>query len=239
MAVDPADYSLCAAAYRMDDADISGATYTDYSGHGNTGTAVNSPTPGQTGQIGQAVLFDKSSTEYIGCGNAAGVQIVGNITMAAWVNVTTAPSGEFAAHNYVIVKGVSDDTANIGYQLKLDYNVVQAGYFTTAGSATFGVQWVYSPVVIVAGVWYHVAATYDGTNWNIYWNGVLVASDNSGSHPQSVAGNLYIGGGTANTYGGLLDDVRLYSSALDATDIANLYAWRPSSFTWQFFGDNT
>jgi uncharacterized repeat protein (TIGR02543 family) len=68
-------------------------------------------------------------------------------------------------------------------------------------------------------VWYHVAATYDGTRRSIYFNGQLVSSD-SPSAPNVQALNFGIGK-TANQeyFNGLLDEVVVYSRALSASEI--------------------
>ena len=68
-------------------------------------------------------------------------------------------------------------------------------------------------------VWYHVAATYDGSRRSIYFNGQLVSSD-SPSAPNVQAVNFGIGKTVGQEYfNGLLDEVVVYSRALSANEI--------------------
>lgn len=76
----------------------------------------------------------------------------------------------------------------------------------------------------VAGQWAHVAGVFNGSTAAIYINGVQVGS------PVSAAGSLQqstrpvvIGNHPSwNAFPGLIDEVRLYRAALDATQIAGL-----------------
>jgi Concanavalin A-like lectin/glucanases superfamily len=78
--------------------------------------------------------------------------------------------------------------------------------------------------VLVTGQWYHVAATWDGSNVRIYVNGQL---DNT---PTARSGTIatdtrpvYIGGrATTDQFHGMMRDVRLYNRALSAAEIARV-----------------
>ena len=75
--------------------------------------------------------------------------------------------------------------------------------------------------------WYHAAATYDGINMRLYLNGVQVASvAKSGSLAPCLDVPLHIGRSPegSNYLRGAIDDVRIYSSALNATEIKALMA---------------
>lgn len=78
-----------------------------------------------------------------------------------------------------------------------------------------------------------LAATFDGTTYRIYINGVLVDSTDrfAGSRP-TTSTSFEIGrqrGPVENRFAGILDEVQLYRQALSADDIAALYA-----HGWQF-----
>jgi hypothetical protein len=76
------------------------------------------------------------------------------------------------------------------------------------------------------GRWHHIAGVYDGTKACLYIDGVL-------SGPADLYGRfatnndpIYIGEESTNQmYGwnGLIDDVRIYSYALSAEEISELY----------------
>jgi hypothetical protein len=88
--------------------------------------------------------------------------------------------------------------------------------------------------LVTAGVWQHVALTYDRSSGNaaIYLNGTPVVQTNLGSFTvQTTFTNLLIGGHT--TYGseanpsekfaGKMDELSLYSRALSGSEISALY----------------
>jgi hypothetical protein len=83
--------------------------------------------------------------------------------------------------------------------------------------------------------WHHIVLveSYTGTdvdNAQFYVDGVLISSLYAGTAQSINAGNMHIGarpGGT-NAYGGIIDDVRIYSRALTAGDVAVLYAYTES-----------
>ncbi len=73
--------------------------------------------------------------------------------------------------------------------------------------------------------WMHVAATYDGTTIRLYINGVQEGGDLAG--PAAITTNslaVGLGAQSDNTrrFTGLLDDARIYGSALSASQIAAL-----------------
>ena len=76
-------------------------------------------------------------------------------------------------------------------------------------------------------VWRHLAWTIstDGT-WKFYINGALYQTDVSKSVPNNVyRKDAWIGKSAWRDppYNGFIDDFRIYKTALDATDVMNLY----------------
>jgi hypothetical protein len=86
-----------------------------------------------------------------------------------------------------------------------------------------GVQSVHS---LTVGVWTHVAGTYDGTTWRIYWNGVLDNQNvNSGiieTNRRVMIGAVDINGTAGQFWHGEIDDVRVYDRVLTADELAAL-----------------
>jgi hypothetical protein len=78
------------------------------------------------------------------------------------------------------------------------------------------------PAVLPVNTWSHVAATYDGVTHVLYINGTQVASvSRSGkigasSRPLRIGGNAVFG----EWFSGTIDEVRVYSRALTAGEIA-------------------
>lgn len=76
-----------------------------------------------------------------------------------------------------------------------------------------------------AGLWCHVAFTFDGSRMRVYVNGAQEnVLESSGVHWQRHTPGLYLGASTggANAFGGKLDDVRIYGRALSAADVTHL-----------------
>jgi hypothetical protein len=75
--------------------------------------------------------------------------------------------------------------------------------------------------------WHHIVGVWSASGVSVYVDGVLNAtSGNTSSFGSSVSGSTTIGGTTTGDgYAtGLIDDVRVWRLAIDATDIADLYA---------------
>jgi hypothetical protein len=198
-------------------------TAADSSGNGNTGqmsglTKTSSPV---AGKLGQAMKF--TGTEYIDAGNNLSVQVQGNITMAAWTKPTTLPGPGILS--YVIGKGY--DGTNEGYYLR--YHTAFASPLIECGAYNGGDSFVQLTVPFAANTMHHLACTYDGSNWNLYIDGVLANSNPGTFGGLASSFNTYIGAtnisgnGISRFFIGTLDDVRLYSRALSASEIKQLF----------------
>ena len=80
---------------------------------------------------------------------------------------------------------------------------------------------------LVNGAWYHAAATYDGTTFRLYLNGVqegsLAVANGPGAasnHPPSLATALTPTGTATGRFDGVLDEVRIWNVARSAAEIA-------------------
>jgi hypothetical protein len=85
---------------------------------------------------------------------------------------------------------------------------------------------IFSTTTISANTWYHVAAVWTGSQWEMYLNGVNEANSSSTTSRVAAAGNeIYIGENDSlyNPLNGKVDQIRIYSSALSSSDITNLY----------------
>jgi hypothetical protein len=76
---------------------------------------------------------------------------------------------------------------------------------------------------IPLNTWTHVAATYDGANASIYYNGVLQATKPITGAMTDTAFDLFIGSDNTNSYTAFcdIDMVRLWSTARTQTEIAS------------------
>ncbi|MGX5684918.1 endo-beta-N-acetylglucosaminidase H [Chryseobacterium cucumeris] len=78
-----------------------------------------------------------------------------------------------------------------------------------------------SATALNANTWYHVAATYDGSNMKIYINGVLDATKaQTGSVNSTGAFNVGYLYNTSRNFNGKIDEVRVWKRALSQTEIS-------------------
>jgi Concanavalin A-like lectin/glucanases superfamily/Bacterial Ig domain len=77
------------------------------------------------------------------------------------------------------------------------------------------------PSALAAGQWVHLAMTYDSTTLRVYVNGIEVSTASRAGTIAATTGALRIGGNTVwgEYFSGLIDDVRIYTTALSAAQI--------------------
>lgn len=133
---------------------------------------------------------------------------VTNYTFAAWIN----PRGNGSFGFGRIVHKTS------AYQFYIN-NANQLAVENGASSKTSNTG------ILTYNAWQHVAVTYNGANVTFYVNGVAQGSPAQTTNPTVNTNNFVVGNTVAadGTFNGLIDDVRVYSEALTATQILNLY----------------
>ena len=85
-----------------------------------------------------------------------------------------------------------------------------------------------SQTIAQRGVWYHVAATYDGSQSKLYVNGALEATATPGFELDYDTTPIFIGtSGTwppyLSMFGGVIDEPSIYNRALSANELAAIY----------------
>ena len=180
----------------------SGTTATDSSGNNKTATLIGSPT-WTTGVAGNGLQFNGTSA-YLNAGTVS----VSSFTISTWVNMSASQSG----WGSLVMK-----------QNSFGLEVQNGTVYANVGNGSTWTNTVNAP--LTAGTWKHVVQTFNGsTNTNsIYVDGVLRASG-TGTFTNS-ASNLLIGSwnGSSEFFNGKIDEVRVYNSALTATEISALY----------------
>jgi hypothetical protein len=203
----PAAVSGLVAAYGFDEG--SGTTVTDASGNGNTGTLTNA-TWATSGKYGKALQFNGTSA-LVTIPDAASLHLSTGMTLEAWVN----PSTVNANWRDVIYKG--DDnfylSATSTNASRPDAGMIAGG---TYGDA-FGTS------ALPTNTWSYLTETYDGSTLRLYINGTQVASTahtgaiTTSTHPLQIGGDSIYG----QYFNGLIDEVRVYNTALTPTQIQN------------------
>jgi endonuclease/exonuclease/phosphatase family metal-dependent hydrolase/fibronectin type 3 domain-containing protein len=185
----------------------SGTTTADASGSGRTGTLSNT-TWNTSGKNGGALSFNGSSSRVI-VADAAALRLSNAMTIEAWVNPATAGS---AAWQPIIYKSLDN------YVL----TTVGSPFMPAAGVTPNGVLALPTGAnALPVNTWTHMAATYDGAVVRLYVNGVQVASQAATGSLATSTNPLEIGGSAIDNgwFSGLIDDVRIYNTALNAAQV--------------------
>jgi hypothetical protein len=164
------------------------------------------------GALNGALDFD-GVNDHINLGNE--LSHVNALTVAVWVYPT-----DMAVDLQIVSKG--HDGTRTQWELKTT---------SADGKVSFrhwlpGEVGVQSIQTLPESTWTHIAGTYDGTTWKIYFNGALDNEKDDGPIVETTR-NLLIGavdinGTPGQFWKGKLDDVRLYNYALDSTEVAAL-----------------
>ena len=118
------------------------------------------------------------NNSYVDLGNPDGLNLTNEITLEAWVEPNTTDldgaTADVIAHGIddILQNGVSLQLINVSGGAGTAAYQVGSVVGGTASSASFPI-----PAADLSGTnWVYLAGTYDGTNWNIYRNGVLEGS---------------------------------------------------------------
>lgn len=152
------------------------------------------------------------------------------LSLASGVDPTTSA---FGFTTWVKVNSVSSNQCFFSQR-----NVVGQGYalFLLGTKMRFDTganEWSMT-TTFAAGVWYHIAVTYDAKKnvKNLYINGSLAETYAYNGAPISVGTNFTIGGSQSSDNGvasgnflnGFLFDTRVYDNYLTAKDVSEIYA---------------
>ncbi len=140
----------------------------------------------------------------------------GNCSISLWVKLTDAVSvGKTFANQ------ASNGSTNTGYTLQYDGTTLAANRYkngTSDNSAT-------ETVTLSTGTWYHIVLTYDGTTLRLYRDNVAkgtLATSGNGVSATIAAFNLFKHN-VERFLSGLIDEVGVWSKALNTTEISDLY----------------
>lgn len=192
----------------------------------NHGTAVSTATlpgygPDRNG-IASSALVLNGTNQAVTLGNPANLQILGPITMAAWINPT----------NVTTLKNILNKGHNTTPSGEITLRV-NAGPLLTGGSWNGADHLASFTGGATINTWQHVCSVYDGAAWRLYKNGVQVASLTDPIGAVSVAGaaaannvwNIGSRGGspTERAFGGSIDDVVIFPRGLTPNEVLALY----------------
>lgn len=208
------------AYWKMDEASWNGTAgeVRDSSANGNHGTAAGAVITTSKAGLGNAASLNGTST-YIEVPDSAGLDLSGPFTISAWVNPVNP-----GAESEIIQKGTASDCQN--------YGLLLPGSRQLTALSSNACSWSYAAISasVALNQWQHIAITYNGTNITYYVNGNGPAKKDSkawGNIGAVNSGSLVIGGGPAQQaqdfFGGKIDEVGIWNTALTDAEIADLY----------------
>ena len=207
----------------------SGTTAVDSTGNGHTATLFNGVT-WVPGKIGNAI--SANTTNQYASTAAINLSATSAVTVAAWVNRTYTSGGtngntlfEFstnfnnASDAFAFFPDEAPDCGVTAMEIGID------------GNAGYNIKCYTQPS---SGVWHHLAVVYDmsqaaANEVNLYIDGVLQTAlkqtfnnnntGNFGNYPLYVFSRA----GTTSYSGGQMDDLQLYSRALSAAEVKQVF----------------
>jgi len=198
--------------------ETTGSTAADASGNGFPGTTINNPA-WTAGNLNNALTFASASSQYATL--PAGVVFgVNDFTVSAWVKMTSfatwARIFDFGTgtNNYMFLTpqytGTSPNAAKLRFAIR---------------TPSVGEQVINSTVALTAGDWAHVAVTLSGSTGTLYFNGTAVGTNTAMTLKPASLGTTtqnYLGKSQWNDpyLNGTIDDFRIYSRALSASEIS-------------------
>ena len=195
---------------------VSGDTVKDESKHGNNGKIVKASTAKGKGKYGDAMEFNGKDSHVL-IKNSDSLSISGEVTISVWVNWNDAPGDGWLA---VLANGKQGGPwENYGLFVNRGSRYF---YFTTSlgGEGEHKVRNSGNNTT-EPEKWTHCVCTYDGKTAKIYVDGELKKEDAQGL--KLVGGNvdLRLGHreGSGHWYNGLIDEVAIFSVALNEKQV--------------------
>jgi hypothetical protein len=206
------------AHWKLDEA--SGTTASDSVGT-NDGTLINGPV-WTTGIVDGALDFD-GIDDYVDCESTfASVTASDTKSIMAWVK----PDSAAEAARIITLYRRSDSSSAFALRFYGTPATWSSLYMKSATSY----EWLDSGVQVGVDEWTHIALVQNGTQVDIYVNGISENSVGNGavptlSNPPNAVLGAYMWWGHYPTGGfnGIIDDVRIYDRALSAEEIQWLY----------------
>jgi len=211
------------AYWRLNEGD--GTTAFDHMG-GYDGTVLGSITLSNAAPASPLFPgFEAGNTSYgfdavsgsVQVGNPAGLSFTGQITLAAWVKPASRSDGLFniLSHGYTT-------SPNGEVQLRRQGTIYEVGSWPTGGGVSAGI-----PPEDGAD-WAFIVGTYDGLNWRIYHNGIVIGTAVNAAGLVLVNAGWGIGArGDATTdtriFEGEIDEAMIFNRALTGPEVCALY----------------
>ncbi|QEH32282.1 Chitodextrinase precursor [Aquisphaera giovannonii] len=202
------------ASYSFDEG--AGAALNDSSGNGNNGAIANASWSA-AGKYAGALSFTGATTSMATVPDGPSLHLAKGMTLEAWVNPSSLNSPDLG-WCAAIAKDHQNSSNDVAYGL---YAASGSGTPPSAHILVSGKDYAAQGAsVLPLNAWTFLAATYDGSVLKLYVNGNLAGSKSIKGSITSTTDPLRIGGDwSGEMFTGLIDNVRIYSVALSASQI--------------------
>ena len=211
--------------------DGSGATAVDISGNSYAGTARSSQ-GWSTTSLGTAANNTSLTNGGFTFGDQADLDMYGDKSFSLWVK----PNGGSATQ--VLFEKRSSSGGLEGYSCYVRYNTDSTvGFLADSGSSTTTAS---SASALVTDVWSNVCVVVSGNNATIYVNGVAGTTVTNADFAADLSNTVdFVTGyaqrdpSTQDDFDGSVQNVRIWSRALSATEVADIFysPWLGSAYT--------
>ncbi len=154
--------------------------------------------------------------DFLAVGDSDSLDLTTGMTLEAWILPAATDQGR------CILSKWDDGTGDWSYNLKISDTGDQLRLLLSQGNQG-DLADVTGATSVAAGTWVHVAATYDGSQARIYYNGVLDGGAAASGAIQVGAANLLVGaangGGITEAFAGTINEVRIWNVARSEGDI--------------------
>ncbi len=198
-----------------------GTTANDNSGNGNSGTfSAAAPTwvAGVSCKSGNCLSFNGASN-YVTAGNGSSLNVGSSFSLSAWIKTSST------ALAYIIAKRNTDLDASIAYNLNIAATSGFGQFYVSNGTTNVSVSGTSN---LADGTFHHLVGVFEsGVAARIYIDGSLqnsaattITSVNVNAAPFTMAVKSDLASGFLS---GSIDEVRVYSRALSASEVTTLY----------------
>lgn len=204
--------------------ETSGLTASDGTGTGTDGTLINTTDPAawEPGIDGGGLHLD-GDDDFVQVRDQDALDLTDSGTLSLWFKMDSAKPFAGLLH-----KGDTTNFSDEAYTLQFwNNNKIYFGLVGDSSSASMQTNTTFNN-----DQWYNVTATWDSSGMKVYVDGVLDVSNTTAMTAKNSSGNLNIGAQLPIDYNsslgnlpfdGTIDEVRVYSEALDPAGVQSLY----------------
>ena len=180
-------------------------------------TAATFDSSGYTINLGRDALLFDGSNDYISINDSNSLDFTNGFTFSLWMK-----SDGYQYGRYLLSKRNDAGSDNV-YSLLYGYSADQTQFYASGNS--YGYPATSSNIPVADTSWHQITYTYNGSTFSSYKDGALVGSTNTTADLLTSNSNLLLGtfNGAGFYFRGLMDDVKLYNTAIDAASVSTLY----------------